>query len=154
MMKQKDHDIVDVRGPVPDCPEWMSRLIQSMTRRSPELRPGSSTELLKTWRTSSGNSLSHCRAFAQVPDHSLRKNLRPKVRAGRGGTSWLWPTAAASALAILVFLAAQSGVVPHTLRLSSSSDVASEAQEIRTQKLPKPQTTAGREHYRRSMRME
>ncbi len=121
MMKQKDHDIVDVRGPVPDCPEWMSRMIQSMTRRSPELRPGNSAELLKTWRTSSGNSFSHCRALArQMPDHSLRKNSRPKVQAGRGGSAWLWPAAAASVLAMLVFLAARSGVVPHTLGLSSN----------------------------------
>jgi len=131
MMKQKDHDIVDVRGPVPDCPEWMSRLIQSMTRRSPELRPGNSAELLKTWRTSSGNSLSHCRALVRsMPDHSLRKNLRPKVRSGRGGASWLWPTAAASALAMLVFLAARSGVVPHTLRLSSATNDVPAAEPI------------------------
>ena len=144
MMKQKDHDIVDVRGPVPDCPEWMSRLIQSMTRRSPELRPGSSAELLKTWRASSGNSLSHCCALARkMPDHSLRKNLRPKVRAGRGGTSWLWPTAAASALAILVFLAARSGVVPHTLRLSSSPDVTSEAEQIKTRKVAEARNNSG-----------
>lgn len=137
MMKQKDHDIVDVRGPVPDCPEWMSRLIQSMTRRSPELRPGSSAELLKTWRTSSGNSFSHCHALARkMPDHSLGKNLRPKVRAGRGGSSWLWPTAAASALAMLVFLAARSGVVPHTLRLSSTTDEPSNAEQIKTRKVP------------------
>jgi eukaryotic-like serine/threonine-protein kinase len=136
MMKQKDHDIVDVRGPVPDCPEWMSRLIQSMTRRSPELRPGSSAELLKTWRTSSGNSFSHCRALARkMPDHSLRKNLRPKIRAGRGGSSWLWPTAAASALAMLVFLAARSGIVPQTLRLSSSNEGASNAQQIEARKV-------------------
>ena len=62
MMKQKDHDIADVRGPVPDCPEWMSRLIQSMTRRAPELRPGSSADVLKAWKAESGSSLSHCRA--------------------------------------------------------------------------------------------
>ena len=144
MMKQKDHDIVDVRGPVPDCPEWMSRLIQSMTRRSPELRPGSSAELLKTWRTSSGNSRSYCRALArQMPEHSLRKNLRPGVRNGRGGSSWLWPTAAASVLALLVLLAARSGVVPHTLRLSSSSDVTLKAEPIETRKAAEAQNNSG-----------
>ena len=144
MMKLKDHDIVDVRGPVPDCPEWMSRMIQSMTRRSPELRPGSSAELLKTWRTSSGNSLSHCRALArQMPDHSLRKNLRPKVRAGRGGSSWLWPTAAASALAMLVFLAARSGVVPHTLRLSSNPVEVSNSKQSETQKVAEARNNSG-----------
>ncbi len=144
MMKQKDHDIVDVRGPVPDCPEWMSRLIQSMTRRSPELRPGSSAELLKTWRVSSGNSLSHCRALARrMPDHSLRMNLRPRVRAGRSGNSWLWPTAAASALAMLVFLAARSGVVPHTLRLSSKPDVATTDGQIETRNAADAKNNSG-----------
>ena len=144
MMKQKDHDIADVRGPVPDCPEWMSRLIQSMTRRSPELRPGSSAELWKTWRTASGNSFRHCRTLARkMPDHSHRKNLRPKVRAGRGGSSWLWPAAAASALAMLVFLAARSGVVPHTLRLSSSADGASKAELIETRKVGEARNNSG-----------
>ena len=138
MMKQKDHDIVDVRGPVPDCPEWMSRLILSMTRRSPELRPGNSAELLKSWRTSSGNSLSHCRILARsMPDHSLRKTLRPKVQSGRGGSSWLWPTAAASAIAMLVFLAARSGVVPQTLRLSSGTDSVPPAERIEAKKVAK-----------------
>lgn len=144
MMKQKEHDIVDVRGPVPDCPEWMSRLIQSMTRRSPELRPGSSAELLKTWRTSSGNSLSHCRTLArQMPDHSLRRNLRPRVRNGRGNSSWLWPTAAASALAMLVIFAARSGIVPHTLRMSSNSDVTSKAEQIETRKAAGSRNNSG-----------
>ena len=83
MMKQKDHDIADVRGPVPDCPEWMSRLIQSMTRRAAELRPGSSAEVLKLWKASAGNSLSHCRTLARrMPDHALRRNVRPRTPHG------------------------------------------------------------------------
>ena len=123
MMKQKDHDIADVRGPVPDCPEWMSRLIQSMTRRSPELRPGSSAEVLKSWKAESGSSLSHCRALARrMPDHAIRRNARPRVRAGRPGASWLWPTAAVSVLGMLIILAAQSGVLPQTLRLTSGPE--------------------------------
>ena len=123
MMKQKDHDIADVRGPVPDCPEWMSRLIQSMTRRSPELRPGSSTEVLKAWKAASGNSLSHSRALARrMPDHAIRRIVRPRVRTGRNRLSWLWPTAAVSVLGMLVFLAARNGVLPKTLRLTSSPD--------------------------------
>jgi len=120
MMKRKDHDIADVRGPVPDCPEWMSRLIQSMTRRSPDLRPGSSAEVLKTWKAASGSSLSQSRALARrMPDHAIRNIVRPRVRAGRNRPSWLWPTAAVSVLAMLVFLAARNGVLPQTLRLSS-----------------------------------
>ena len=137
MMKQKDHDIVDVRGPVPDCPEWMSRLIQSMTRRSPELRHGNSEELLKSWRKASGNSLSHCRALARrMPDHTLRKVTRPKVRSGRRGSSLLWPAAAVSVIVMLVFLAAHSGVVPQTLRLASG------ANEVKSAESAKPRSVA------------
>jgi len=123
MMKQKDHDIADVRGQVPDCPEWMSRLIQSMTRRSPELRPGSTTEILKSWKAASGNSLSQSRALARrMPDHAMRNIVRPRLRAGRNSRSWLWPTTAVSVLGMLVFLAARHGILPQTLRLSSSPD--------------------------------
>ncbi|MEJ7592510.1 MAG: protein kinase [Planctomycetaceae bacterium] len=123
MMKQKDHDIADVRGPVPDCPEWMSRLIQSMTRRSPELRPGSSAEVLKAWKTASGNSRRHCRALARrMPDHAMRRNVRPRLSASRSSLSWRWPTAAVSVLGMLVFLAARNGVIPQTLRLASTPD--------------------------------
>jgi len=123
MMKQKDHDIADVRGQVPDCPEWMSRLIQSMTRRSPELRPGSTTEILKAWKAASGNSLSQSRALARrMPDHAMRNIVRPRLRAGRNSRSWLWPTTAVSVLGMLVFLAARHGILPQTLRLSSSPD--------------------------------
>lgn len=126
LMKQKDHDIADVRGPVPDCPEWMSRLIQSMTRRSPELRPASAADVLKQWRSFSGSSLSHCRALArQMPDHTARSRSRPIVRTARTGKSWLWPASATAVLGMLVFLTARSGVLPKTLRLGSLADLTS-----------------------------
>ncbi len=124
LMKQKDHDIVDVRGPVPDCPEWMSRIIQSMTRRSPELRPASAAEVLKLWRASSGNSLSQCRSLArQMPDHSVLSRTRPVVRASHPRKPWMWPAAATAVLGLLVMLAARSGVLPKALRLSSLSEL-------------------------------
>jgi hypothetical protein len=118
IMKQKDHDIVDVRGPVPDCPEWMSRIIMSMTRRSPELRPAGAAEVLKAWRSHSGGGLRQCRAIARsMPDHSLRSKPRPVVRRRNRSGSWRWPVTASAVLGILVFLAARSGVLPKTLRL-------------------------------------
>ena len=133
LMHQKDHDLVDVRDLVPDCPEWMSRLIQSMTRRSPELRPGSSTEVLKVWKAASGNSLNQSRALARrMPDHAIRNRVRPRVRLGRNNLSWRWPTAAVSVLGMLVFLAARNGILPQTLRLASSSNsMGNETTEIR-----------------------
>lgn len=118
VMKQKDHDIVDVRGPVPDCPEWMSRIIMSMTRRSPELRPAGAAEVLKAWRSHSGGGLRQCRTIARsMPDHSLRSKPRPAVRRRHRSGSWRWPAAATAVLGILVLLAARAGVLPKTLRL-------------------------------------
>ena len=124
LMKQKEQDIVDVRGRVPDCPEWMSRLIQSMTRRSPELRPASAAELLKQWKASASAGQHHCRVLArQMPDHAVRSRPRPFVRRARNGRSWLWPTTATVVLGLLVFLTARTGVLPKTLRLSTWSDL-------------------------------
>lgn len=118
VMKQKDQDIVDVRGPVPDCPEWMSRIIMSMTRRSPELRPASTAEVLKSWRSHSGGGLRQCRAIAHsMPDNSLRGKSRPVVRRRSATSSWHWPVTASAVLGVLVLLTARSGVLPKTLRL-------------------------------------
>jgi eukaryotic-like serine/threonine-protein kinase len=118
VMKQKDHDIIDVRGPVPDCPEWMSRIIVSLTRRSPELRPAGAVEVLKAWRSHSGGGLRQCRAIARsMPDHSLRSRTRPVVRRRTRSGSWRWPVTASAVLGVLVFLTARSGVLPKTLRL-------------------------------------
>ena len=118
VMKQKDHDIVDVRGPVPDCPEWMSRIIMSLTRRSPELRPASAAEVLKSWRAHSGGGLRQCRAIARaMPDHSLRLKSRPVVRRRSRSGSWRWPVTATAVLGVLVLLTARSGILPKTLRL-------------------------------------
>ncbi len=145
VMKQKDHDIVDVRGPVPDCPEWMSRIIMSMTRRSPELRPPSAAEVLKSWRSHSGGGLRHCRALAgSMPDHSLRSKSRPVVRRRSG--SWRWPVTAAAVLGILVLLTARSGVLPKTLRLGlrpESSVVGVAGAEQTTEQPDAEMTTSG-----------
>ncbi len=123
LMKQKEHDIPDVRNPVPDCPEWMSRIIVSMTRRSPELRPVSATEVLKLWRKHSGNGFSQCRILARsMPDHSVRTKSRPLVRSRSRSRSLVWPAAATAALGTLVVLTARSGILPKTLTLNSLSE--------------------------------
>jgi hypothetical protein len=147
IMKQKDHDIVDVRGAVPDCPEWMSRLIQAMTRRSPELRPASAAEVLKQWKSFSGNGLHHCRALVrQMPDQGSRARVRPLVRNTGKGASWRWPVAATAVLAVLVLLTARSGVLPGTLHWNAltnpdplpSQTIRSEASQGITENRPRP----------------
>ncbi|MFO0999286.1 MAG: protein kinase [Planctomycetaceae bacterium] len=125
VMKQKDHDIVDVRGPVPDCPEWMSRIIMSLTRRSPELRPAGAAEVLKVWRTHAGGGLRQCRAIARsMPDHSLRSRPHAVVRRRNRSGSWRWPVTASAVLGVLVFLAARSGVLPKTLHLEMQPEIS------------------------------
>lgn len=46
----QEQDVADVRTLVPDCPDWMARLLQSFTRRSPELRPESLQEASEKWK--------------------------------------------------------------------------------------------------------
>ena len=104
MMKQKDHDIADVRGPVPDCPEWMSRLIQSMTRRctgtSSRQQCGSSENVEGRVRQQP-ESLPRAGSADARPCDSQERATSSPCRSSSGG-SWLWPTAAVSVLGMLV----------------------------------------------------
>ena len=124
LMKQREQDIVDVRTWVPDCPEWMARLIQSMTRRSPELRSASAAEVLQQWRKHSGGGFTSCRKLAsEMPDREERSKPRVIHRRSRKGSSWLWPVAAASAMIVLVVLANRSGMIPTTLSLDRFAEL-------------------------------
>ena len=81
LIRLREHDVIDVRHFVPDCPDWMANTILSMTRRSPELRPSSVEDVFKQWRTESGGSLSQCRTLVkQMPDASKRRQLPVRVR--------------------------------------------------------------------------
>ncbi len=123
LMKLKEQDVIDVRGPVPDCPEWMARLILSMTRRSPELRPSSIEEVLKNWRQHAGNSHSQSRALVrQLPESPV--SYTPPKRRTVGHQKTAQRTVAAAAVAtllILVLAGTRFGFLPNTLRMGSPS---------------------------------
>ncbi len=123
LMKQKEQDIADVRTVVPDCPEWMARIIQSMTRRSPELRPASVEEVLKLWKSNSGGGHSQARAIAhEMPDRTPRQKRPVAQRAVRGkGSPGRKAVLSAVVMSLLVIIGATSGVMPMTLRLGPPS---------------------------------
>lgn len=117
LMQQREQDIPDVRGPVPDCPEWMCRLLLSLTRRSPELRPASAAEVLRQWKQHSGSRFTNCRRLVRsMPDHEQirRRHIQSERRSIRSG---MWPVAATAAMILLVFLVSQAGYLPSPLRV-------------------------------------
>lgn len=124
MMKLKEQDVTDVRTFVPDCPEWMARLIQSMTRRTPELRPAVVAEVAKAWRNESGERLHRCRRLAaEMPDVRLRRV--PRVKTVRRKRNLAWPVAACLVLGTLTVLMMRPGMIPMPLRFQPWHDAGS-----------------------------
>jgi hypothetical protein len=113
LMKQREHDIEDVRNFVPDCPEWMARSLQAMTRRLPELRPAGVSEIQQLWQPFCGTGFKHLRRIAHaMPDRASRTIQAGRV-AGSARRTWSlrsagWTTVAATVLAGGVFLSTQS----------------------------------------------
>lgn len=130
LMKQKEHDVPDVRTWIPDCPEWMARLIQAMTRRTPELRPTSASDALKQWRQFSGSGLSACRRLvATIPERQLSASRSRKKLSGRQRSGRIWPATAAVALSVCVVLAARSGIMPSSLNWDRLAALANSQQK-------------------------
>lgn len=83
MLCLRDHDIPDVRGLVPDCPEWLARLLLSMTRRLPELRPARIADVAAAWTADTPSGFGGLRRVVQqLPDrHQRRAAARaPRIR--------------------------------------------------------------------------
>lgn len=73
MMSLREADVEDVRQYVPDCPEWMARSLQAMTRRIPELRPASAMEIQDLWQPEGDSGFRNLRLIAQaMPDRAER----------------------------------------------------------------------------------
>lgn len=145
LIRLRDHDLADVRGFAPECPEWMARIIQQMTRRSPELRAQSANELLKVWKQHSGSGHRAIRAMIrELPEHSIAPVRRPvpsrRRRPARSGIN----LKLASAMLLLagVFVAAKFGVLPQSLRWDRNSgatgraDVASRTGTAKIEQTP------------------
>jgi eukaryotic-like serine/threonine-protein kinase len=129
IVRQKQHDIADPRSFVPDCPEWLARQIMSLTRRTPELRPGSAEDALKEWMKYCSAGRSHCRKLVnQLPDRSLRGAFVPGRR-NRSGSRLRRFTVSGilMVIAIFVVLNIQSGRLPQVLRLGLPRELDSAA---------------------------
>lgn len=128
LMKIREHDISDVRQFVPDCPEWLARQIQALTRRTPELRPSSFDEVLRHWSAQTGSGHGGCRALVQqMPDRTLRqrtahtaagRSTRPLLKTWR---MLVWKSAGVLMLIAGIAAGARLGLLPRTLRVSPPS---------------------------------
>lgn len=118
LMMMTDQDIPDVRGLVPDCPEWMARLILAMTRRSAELRPSSIAEVLRTWKASApGGYAGTRRVVQQLPDHRRTRLSPVNPSQTRGLTGKI--SFAVACTVMLVCGGRYVGLLPRTLPLQT-----------------------------------
>jgi hypothetical protein len=153
MLCLRDHDVPDVRGLVPDCPEWMARLVLSMTRRLPELRPTRMSELAQAWTAeASGGFAGLRRVVRELPDRRVRQALArppriPGARPLRRGILLLASSLLAAAATLpflrpeLLTLALQRPPLTAPSALSVPA-VQAELQLLRTQALePQPLPT-------------
>ncbi|MFM8475063.1 MAG: serine/threonine protein kinase [Planctomycetaceae bacterium] len=109
MLYLRDNDVPDVRGLVPDCPEWMARYLVSMTRRLPELRPARMSELSQVWNAQAPTGFGGLRRVVrELPDRRMRQAMASPPRVRRPAKSrrgrWLLATSLLAAAAALPFL--------------------------------------------------
>lgn len=131
LVKLREQDVPEIRTFVPDCPEWMARAIQSMTRRTPDLRPSSAMELLKPWKSAAPVGNVHCRQLIRdMPDRTQR-SIRPARRMADKSSMrrWTRPAAALALLATVILGGVRMGLVPKTLRLGTPESWLSTIQQ-------------------------
>lgn len=121
VLKSQQTDVADVRNLVPDCPDWMARLLQNMTRRSPDLRPKSIAATNAKWQQHANPGTQQTRRLVKrLPDHSRRK-----VRPGTSKASVRERMAAVSVASIMIagfaWYGIQSGLLPAPLAVSGSN---------------------------------
>lgn len=118
VLKSQETDVEDVRHIVPDCPDWMARQLQSLTRRSPELRTTSCAEAYRQWDQQASTGISQTRRLLKrMPDRSapsVNQRRRDSMRSSQGTTV----VTVAAMVAMFAFLGFQRGLIPAPLNLS------------------------------------
>lgn len=121
ILKTKQKDVSAVRSLVPDCPEWMSRQIQSFTRRSPELRPASVESARQHWNEfASGGHTATRQLLKRMPNQSLKNPGRMKSR--QPGSRWRAVLAATLMLTGFAAYGVHRGIVPLPVSLQSRAE--------------------------------
>ena len=118
LLKLRDHDVPDVRELVPECPEWMSRSLLSMTRRLPELRAARAAELAAVWSESSGGGFRNLRRIAaELPDRRQRRASAklPRVQSQSGMRQAGKLLLGSLSAAVVLFFASRSELLPLSL---------------------------------------
>lgn len=130
VLKSQEADVDDVRSLVPDCPDWLARQLQSMTRRSPELRTASFAEAYRQWNQHSAPAVRQTRRLLKrLPDRSLR------LAANRSRAS-IMSSRVTKLVTVSVMVAAfaafgiQRGLIPHPLAVASPSRVKTLSEEV------------------------
>ncbi|MEQ9412149.1 MAG: protein kinase [Fuerstiella sp.] len=134
LLKAKEKDVPDVRGLVPDCPDWMARLIQNFTRRSPDLRPASMEVALNSWAEHASSGTRAVRRLLKgLPDRSRRQPSRMSRRAMSGqaisGRGWS-VVAAGMMIAGFVTYGMHRGLLPIPMRLGDAASESVTASDI------------------------
>ncbi len=123
VLKSQETDIEDVRQIVPDCPDWLSRQLQSLTRRSPELRPASCADAHRQWEQHASAGVSQTRRLLKrLPDGS-RSVVGQRHRASIGSSSGTTVVTVAAMIGLFAFLGFQRGLIPAPLNLARTGAV-------------------------------
>lgn len=125
VLASQQKDVTDVRQLVPDVPAWLARLLQSLTRRTPELRLSSATEAFQQWQQHAPTTTHQTRRLlSKLPDRSLRRGRAPAKR-----SSFKERTAsvavAATMIAGFAMYGVRSGLLPQPLTIGGRSANAS-----------------------------
>lgn len=122
VLKSQETDIEDVRRIVPDCPDWMARQLQSLTRRSPELRTASCAEAYRQWQQQTPAGVSQTRRLLKrLPGRSLSL-VANRNHATPLSSRVTTVATVAMMVSVFAFLGFQRGLIPVPLNLTGPTN--------------------------------